>query len=111
RAWAVATSQEEAPRSPQRPQRAQQRVLISSRARSGCRDPLTRHIAEGDRIRVILCCLPQLGCGIDDQRAMFLDPVVNPVLKAAQENDLPAAQDNLWECHPTSYGLPGRRSD
>ena len=44
--------------------------------------------------------------GIDDQTAMPRVPVLRRVLEAAQEYDLPAAQNDLRECHPTSSANP-----
>jgi hypothetical protein len=35
---------------------------------------------------------------------MLRAPVVGSVFESTQENYLPATQDYLWECHPTSSG-------
>ncbi|HZJ12367.1 MAG TPA: hypothetical protein VFD26_06905 [Methyloceanibacter sp.] len=66
------------------------------------------YVAEGDRVGMPLGGLPQLILCVDDESAMLGAFILGSIFEAAQEYDLPAAQDNPRECHPTSFGLPGR---
>ena len=73
---------------------------------SGRSDPFAGDIAEGDRIRIPLGGDPQLVLGVNDQGAMLRAFILGRVFEATQENDFPAAQDDLRECHPTSSAHP-----
>src|SRR5262249_40931454 len=75
------------------------RETSSLSSRSSGRDPLTGDIPERAGIRARLGSLPQLVLGVDDDFAVLGAPVPRFILEAAQENDLPAMQDDFRECH------------
>jgi hypothetical protein len=61
------------------------------------------HIAKGDRIRIAQGCLAQFVLSIDNETAPGIAALFGvssgTIVVTAEENDLPASQDNLWVCH------------